>query len=191
MNKVIINYILKNFLKTFLIVTLAFYCFGMILNLFEEIEFFKNINVSIFTPLVLTSIFIPSMIIQLLPFIIFISSMWFMIKIRNNRDLLTMKVFGYSNIKIFFILAMTSFILGWIILFIANPITSSMSKYYEKTKSNYARDIDHLVTFNKNGLWIKENTKNGQRIITADKPDGLYLIDVTIFHLDKESNLKE
>ena len=41
MNKVIINYILKNFLKTFLIVTLAFYCFGMILNLFEEIEFLK------------------------------------------------------------------------------------------------------------------------------------------------------
>ena len=74
----------------------------MILNLFEEIEFFKNLEVGIITPLILTSIFIPSMIIQLLPFIIFISSMWFMIKIRNNRDLLTMKVFGYSNIKIFF-----------------------------------------------------------------------------------------
>ena len=35
-----------------------------------------------------------------------------------------------------------------------------MSKYYEKTKSKYARDIDHLVTFNKNGLWIKENIDN-------------------------------
>ena len=34
-----------------------------------------------------------------------------------------------------------------------------MSKYYEQTKSNYSRDIDHLVTFNKNGLWIKENLK--------------------------------
>ena len=48
----------------------------------------------LFIPLMLTSIFIPSMIIQLLPFIIFVSSMWFMLKIRNNRDLLTMKVFG-------------------------------------------------------------------------------------------------
>ena len=35
--------------------------------------------------------------------------MWFMLAIRNNRDLLTLKVFGYSNIKIFFILA-TNFI---------------------------------------------------------------------------------
>ena len=53
------------------------------------------------------------------------------------------------------------------------------------------QDIDHLVTFNKNGLWIKENLKNGNRIITANRPDGLSLIDVTIFHLDKEYNLSE
>ena len=35
-----------------------------------------------------------------------------------------------------------------------------MSKYYELTKSNYSRDIDHLVSFNNNGLWIKEKNKN-------------------------------
>ena len=52
-------------------------------------------------PLMLTSIFIPSMIIKILPFIIFLSSMWFMMKIRNSRDLLTLKVFGFSNLKIF------------------------------------------------------------------------------------------
>ena len=168
-----------------------FYGFGMILNLFEEIEFFKNEDVDLLLPVTLTTLYIPSMVIKLLPFIIFISSMWFIIKIRNNRDLLTMKVFGYSNLKIFSILALTSFILGWIILFFANPITSSMIKTYEKTKSNYARDIDHLVTFNKNGLWIKENTKNGDRIITADRLDGKDLIDVFIFHLDQDYNLIE
>lgn len=191
MNKIIFNYLLKNFLKTFFVVIAFFYCFGVILNLFEEIEFFKNLDVSIFTPLILTAIFIPSLIIQILPFIIFISSMWFMLSIRNNRDLLTLKVFGYSNLKIFFILAFTSFFLGWIILFFINPITSSMSKYYEKTKSSYSKDIDHLITFNRNGLWIKENFEDKQRIISAGKPEGKNLVDVKIFHLDKESNLIE
>ena len=52
-----------------------------------------------------------------------------------------------------------------------------------------ARDIDHLVTFNKNGLWIKENIKDGNRIITASKPKGFELVDVTIFHLNKNYNL--
>ena len=117
--------------------------------------------------------------------------MWFMIKIRNNKDLLILKVFGYSNIRIFFILALASFLMGWLILFFANPVTSSMSKYYEKTKSKYSRDIDHLVSFNRNGLWIKENTKVGKRIISADRPEGLYLINVTIFHLNNEFNLIE
>ena len=131
------------------------------------------------------------MIIKILPFIIFISSMWFMMKIRNNKDLLTLKVFLVIQILKFFILASTSFILGWIILVIINPITSSMSKYYEKTKSNYSQDIDHLVTFNKNGLWIKENFNSKQRIISATKPDGLKLLNLTIFHLDKNSNLIE
>ncbi len=191
MNKILLNYLLKNFLKTLLIFVLIFYCFGMILNLFEEIEFFKNIDVSIFTPLILTSIFIPSMIIKILPFIVFLASMWFLLKIRNNRDLLTLKIFGYSNFKIFLILAFTSFALGWLVLILANPITSSMSKYYEITKSNYSRDIDHLVTFNRNGLWIKENLENKQRIIAAAKPNKFNLIEVTIFHLDQKSNLIE
>ena len=191
MNNIIFNYLLKNFFKTFLMIILIFYCFGVILNLFEEIEFFKNINVSIFTPLVLTSIYIPSMLIKILPFIIFVSSMWFMLNLRNNKDLLMLKVFGYSNLKIFFILATTSFVLGWLILVIFNPITSSLFKYYEKTKSNYSRDIDHLVTFNKNGLWIKENLDSMQRIIYADKPQGYDLVNVTIFHLNEKSNIIE
>ena len=42
-------------------------------SLFEEIEFFKDLEVNFITPLVITSIFVPSIIIQLLPFIIFIS----------------------------------------------------------------------------------------------------------------------
>ena len=99
MNKIILNYLLKNFLKTLMYSILILF-FGFILTLFEEIEFFKNLNVSIFMPLMLTMI-IPSMITKLLPFIIFISSMWFMRSIRNNKDLLTLKVYGYSNIKIF------------------------------------------------------------------------------------------
>ena len=66
-----------------------------------------------------------------------------------------------------------------------------MSRFYEKTKSNYSRDIDHLVTFNKNGLWIKENIETGQRIITATRPEGKNLLDVTIFHINDNSNLDE
>lgn len=191
MNKIIVTYLLKNFFKTLFVVTLIFYCFGMMLNLFEEIEFFKNLEANSFLPLILTGVYMPSMIISIMPFIIFISSLWYMIKIRNSKDLLTLKIFGFSNLKILFIFAFASFVLGWMILILANPITSSMSKYYEKTKSNYSKDIDHLVSFNKNGLWIKENIANHYRIITAERSKNDNLKDVIIFHYDLKSNLTE
>lgn len=191
MNKIIFNYIIKGFFKKFFVVIAVFYCFGLILNLLEEVEFFKNLNVSILIPLMLTSIYIPSLIIKILPFIIFISSLWFMLSIKNNKDLLTIKIFGYSNIKIFFILALCAFLIGWIILFFVNPVTSKMSKYYEQIKSNYSRDVDHLINFKRDGLWIKEKTKNKHRFIYSTRLEENFLNDLTIFHLDDNSNIKE
>jgi len=189
MNKVLFNYLFTGYLKTILQVTFIFYCFGLILNLFEEVEFFKNLNSSILTPLSLTALYVPNIIIKLMHFIIFISSMWFLLKLRNTTDLLTMKVFGYSNFKIFFILALISFMFGWIILFAINPITSTMMKYYEQTKSKFSRDIDHLISINKNGLWIKEKTNDGYRIISADETRNNIIKNVVIFNLDKNNNL--
>ena len=84
MNKILSRYLLSGFFKTIIKVILIFYCFGLILNLFEEIEFFKNNNTTILTPIILTALFIPNMILKLLPFIIFISSMWFLLQLRNK-----------------------------------------------------------------------------------------------------------
>ena len=192
MNKILLNYIIFNYLKVILKVTFLFYLFGMILNLFEEIEFFKGIDVSFFIPITLTAIHVPSIIIDILPFIIFVSSMWFLINMRDKRELLTYKIYGYSNIKIFLVLGLFSFFLGWVILSFFNPLSSTMTKYYEKTKSDYSKDIDHLITFNKNGLWIKEVlSSNEQRIIHAKKAKNNTLEDVTIFFFSEDFKLKK
>ena len=68
MNKILMNYLLSGFFTTIMIVILIFFCFGVILNLFEEIEFFKNLNTPIITPIILTCLYIPGLLIKLLPF---------------------------------------------------------------------------------------------------------------------------
>ena len=47
------------------------------------------------------------------------------------------------------------------------------------------------MTFNRNGLVIKENLPKGTRIISATKPEKENLLDVTIIHLDNNFNLVE
>ena len=65
-----------------------------------------------------------------------------------------------------------------------------MSKYYEKTRSGYSKDIDHLASFNKNGLWIKENMADGQRIISASNNSKNKLQNLVLFNFDKNYILK-
>ncbi|MDC0903006.1 LptF/LptG family permease [Pelagibacteraceae bacterium] len=185
MTKILFKYIINNYLQTIFKVILIFYCFGLILNLFEEIEFFKELGTSVIMPLTLTALFVPNLIIKLLPFVIFISSMWFLLNLRNSKNLLDLKVFGYSNFKIFCILAFTSFVFGWFILIVISPFTSVMTQYYEKTKSQYSKDVDHLIAINKNGMWIKENLENGHRIITASDPQENILENITIYNFKK------
>ena len=152
MNNVINRYIITGFLKVVMNVLLIFICLGVILNLFEEIEFFKNLDTGFSLPFLLTLVFIPNLMLKLLPFIIFIASMWYLISIKVNSDLISLKVFGYSNLKIVTILSVTSFLFGVLIIFAINPITSVMIKYYEETKAQYSNDTDHLVSINKNGV---------------------------------------
>ena len=62
--RLILNYLLK-FSKNNIYVDSNFLLFRLNLEFIWRNRIFKNIDISIFTPLILTSIFIPSMIIQL------------------------------------------------------------------------------------------------------------------------------
>ncbi len=192
MNNKINNYLILEYCKVLSNTILIFMCLGLILNLFEEIEFFKNSEVSFFLPVILTLSYIPNLVfINLMPFVVFLSAMWFFISIKYNNELLTLKVFGYSNIKIISIIGCVTFFWGLIIILIINPVTSNMVKYYEKTKSNYSKDTDHLVTINRNGVWIRETKKDDLIIINAKRLERNYLVDVSINIIEKNNLIKE
>ena len=70
MNSFVLNkYLVSEFFKSFFNVILIFCCLGLILNLFEEINYFKNYDVGIGLPIGLSLMIIPSIVINMLPFI--------------------------------------------------------------------------------------------------------------------------
>ena len=76
--KVYQNYISKQFLLTFLKTILIFTALAFILNIFEEINFFKDLNVSIGLPVFLTFLNIPSILFEIFPFIFLITTQFFL-----------------------------------------------------------------------------------------------------------------
>jgi lipopolysaccharide export system permease protein len=191
MNSIINKYLIVKFFKTIFNTILIFFSLGIILNLFEEIEFFKNLNLPFSLPFILSLSFVPTLILELLPFIVFLSSIFYFLHLRSSKDLLSIKVFGYSNAKIIFILSLFSFAFGLFILLAINPLTSTLIKYYEVEKALYSKDVDHLISINKNGVWIKEITENDYKIINAKNLNKATLEKVSVYIFSNNHKLKK
>ena len=70
-SSVINIYLIKEFLLSTLNVTLIFTAAGLIMNLREEVTYFADYDVGIVLPIVLSFMVVPSILINIFPFIIF------------------------------------------------------------------------------------------------------------------------
>ena len=189
MKNFVINwYLISEFLKSFMNVTLIFCCLGLIMNLFEEINYFKNFDVGIMLPIILSFMVIPSILINMLPFVIFLSSMWVIIKLKDNRDILSLKTFGFSNLRFLTLFSFVALFVGIVTLTAINPITSLVVKYYEDIKGKYEIDQSHLASITSNGVWIKETVGDKINIIKSTSFEDENLFEVSIYRFNKDNN---
>ena len=187
-NFVVNKYLAKEFFKIVINTSLTFFCLGFVLNLFEEINFFKDLEVGINIPIILSVLFVPSLLYNMFPFVILISGIWFFLKIKKTDEIIALKVSGISNFSIIIIPSIVSIILGILIITAFNPITSVLVKKYEIIKGSYEKDQEYLAAITVNGIWIKEKNINKNNIIRSSNLNNENLIRVTIYEFDKENN---
>ena len=181
---IINKYLAQVFSKVVINMILIFCCLGFVMNLFEEINYFKDLDIGIYVPIMLSSLIVPSLLYNMFPFIILLSGIWFFLKIKKSDEVTAMKVSGMSNFSVIIIPGLLSFMLGIFFITSINPITSVLVQKYENIKGNYDRDKDYLAAITQNGIWIKE--KNN--IIRATNLQNENLMNVTIYEFDKNNN---
>ena len=182
------KYLAKEFIKIVMNTSIIFFCLGFIMNIFEEINFFKDFNVAIITPIILSLLFVPSLLNYFFPFVILLSGMWFFLKIKKTDELTSMNVSGMSNLSVIIVPSFLSIILGIFFVTALNPITSLLVKKYETVKGNYEKEQDYLATVTVNGIWIKERGLKANYMIRASHLEKENLMEVTIYEFDKDNN---
>ena len=182
------KYLAKEFIKIVINTSIIFFCLGFIMNIFEEINFFKDFNVAITTPIILSLLFVPSLLNYFFPFVILLSGIWFFLKIKKTDELTSMNVSGMSNLSVIIIPSILSIILGIFFVTALNPITSLLVKKYEAVKGNYEKEQDYLATVTVNGIWIKERGLKANYMIRASHLEKENLMGVTIYEFDKDNN---
>ena len=182
------KYLAKEFIKIVINTSIIFFCLGIIMNIFEEINFFKDFDVAITTPIILSLLFVPSLLNYFFPFVILLSGMWFFLKIKKTDELTSMNVSGMSNLSVIIVPSFLSIILGIFFVTALNPITSLLVKKYETVKGNYEKEQDYLATVTVNGIWIKERGLKANYMIRASHLEKENLMGVTIYEFDKDNN---
>ncbi len=181
---VINKYLSKEFLKITFITTIVLFGLGFVLNLFEEINFFKDYEVGIGIPIFMSSLFIPNFIYNIFPFIILISGLWFFLKIRKNDEIIAIKSSGISNFSVIIVPSLLSLLIGIFFITSITPITSELVKKYESIRNSYEKKQESLASVTVNGIWIKEKNFIIQSLSLSQN----ILNDVTIYEFDENYN---
>ena len=185
--KFLINLFNISFLKIFMI----FFIIILILNIFEQVEFFKNIDLSFFYLFFLSLLNTPSILFEILPFIFMVSTQVFFIYLIDKNELQVFKYTGLNNIKIIKILGLYSFILGIIIVIFFYNGSSILKNSYLLIKNSYSTDNKYLAVITENGLWIKDEINDSINIINASKVNNEFLVNVSITRFNKDFELIE
>jgi len=184
-------YIIKNFLKKFLIISFVFLGLIFLMNILEEIKYFSKFDTGIYYPVILTLLNLPTILFEIFPFIFLITTQFFFLGLIEKDELIIFKNNGLSNTKILSILVLVSLILGLFFISFFYTFSSALKYNYLNIKSQFSKDNKYLALVNENGLWIKEEVDGNTNIINGVILEKNNLKHVTISQLDKNYNLEK
>ena len=160
-----------------------------ILNLLNELEFFKEEKLSISFTLFLSALNSPALIFEMFPFIMLITIQLFFIKLFENKEIEIFKYSGLKNSNILFVLCSLSLITGILVMLIFYNLSSNLKNIYLELKSNYTSDGKYLAVITKNGLWIKDKINNKIIITNSSYIEKNYLVNNFITEFDQNYNV--
>ena len=190
MLKSINKYIINEYIKSLFVVIAVMLSIILLINLLDEFNFFKSKkDLKFIFFLIFTVLKIPNVLINLFPFIVLFAGIIFYLKIYNHNEVISLRVMGYSNIQIILIPALTSFVIGYVIVFLIVPFSSSMLRYYEELRSEY-NETKNLVFVNETGIWILDKNEKEKNIIRIEKinKDFSVVSQITIYNYDASNN---
>ena len=191
MFKIYERYIQRRFFKKFFLISFAFFTLGIILNIFEEISFFKNLEINFLLPYFLTLLNAPITLFEIFPFIFLISAQFFFYEIIKNDEIIHLKNNGLSNFKIIKNLFFSTFIMGILIVIVYYNLSSKLKFLYTDIKNNYSNDNKYLAVVNDTGLWLKDESDKSILITKSKNISNNLLIDVVINEFSFDFKLKQ
>ena len=189
MFKVYQKYIIKKILIKYINISLIFFSLIFILGVLDEINFFKDYNSNFFLPYFITFLNIPIVLFEIFPFIILLTTQFFIYDLFKNNELILLKKNGLSNFKIIKIIFFITICIGVFNVVIYYNIAAKMKFFYSDLKNSISKDNKYLAMVTESGLWIKDEINNKQYIIKSKVIDNNLLYENVINEFSSDFKL--
>ena len=183
-------YLLKEFIKIFILMLFSIFVLVFIIDF---MEFSRNIQRFSIAPLDAIKIVlyrVPSMIESFLQFIILLSTVLTMTKIATKSELTVLYANGYSSWKILKVYGSFIFFIGLLVIFLFNFLFSNMTKQSSLIENSYTKKDNKYFIEAENGMWFKQKNDQEEISIGANKVYVHELIfqNLMLFFIDEQNN---
>lgn len=185
---VIYNYLGKKYLKLLSITTLVIILLVLLIDSIELLRRFSKKNIEIKKIIEISLLKQTHLLVEILPFIILISAIFFFTRLSSNSEITIMKSSSLNSKSIFAYPLLVIFIISIIDISFLRVVANKSKEKYE-----YIMKHDFGITKNTslNHLWFKEDSDKpyifGAKKIEIE--DKVYFNDLIIINLDKNNQI--
>ncbi len=194
LNSEIYKYISKTFLISSGIIMLIF---ASIIFIGDTVEFGKKLSsndkISNTLVFILSSLNLPKMLLEILPFCFFFSGMLWVMKLTSTKELIVMRTTGLTIRKIIFPIFTVSIMLGLFFVIIFSPLISATQKKILSIEADVLGKPINSILVTKSGFWVKQGNIDGNDMIYAKSLDSktMQFNDVIVFNFNKDYEVKK
>lgn len=190
MPNTLFRYLMRSYIERFSIV-LIIVSFGLLLSSsFDVLNRFRSVTFTLSLFVSLISLKLPYLLIEIMPMIVFISTLMFLYYFNKTNQLVSVWATGTSTWSILLPVVVSAVIIGLIMTTMMQPIASTLISKYDTIESKLLKRRSVSASFSSSGIMIAEDYNDERRIITAKSIDiaGSKLYGVTILFIDNDNN---
>lgn len=144
-----------------------------------------NQGISFLDVLTMTSLRMPSLGAEVLPFAVLIGAMAALLRLNRSSELVVARAAGVSAWQFLAPIFVLAFILGTFVTTVYNPVAARMISRFEVMEAKHIKGRASILSLSQSGLWLGEANQEGRKVLHALRGSqtdaGIELQDVIVF----------
>ena len=160
-------YFARKFLWLFLALSGVFVALLLLFDLVEHLRKFEVAEVGFLGILQLMLLNMPKELYQILPLIMILSSLALFLSLARSSELVVTRASGRSALNSLMSPVMVALLIGLVGVTTFNPIVAATTKRYDDLSASIKRGGSNILTFSREGIWLRQGGETGQTVIFA------------------------